>query len=168
MSSLSTMEPVAPRDGSPLPAGTMPVSLNEVWRQSLKKNEALLRNTSVTVRCELLPQVDGDPRQLQTLFDRLLSLILSNPPVGSRLFLYVDCQEEILGEKDGAELKKWTLRFSTNIPANEEWRQIHQPVLQECEQIVTRHNGEFAVNRIQNTGCLFVMNLYGKTDPCPQ
>ena len=161
------MEPVAPRDGSPLPAGTMQVSLNEVWRQSLKKNEALLRNTSVTVRCELLPRVDGDPRQFETLFDRLLSLILSNPPVGSRLFLYVDCHEEIV-EKDGAELKKWTLRFSTNIPANEEWRQVHQPILQECEQIVTRHNGEFTVNRIQNTGSLFVMNLYGKTDPCPQ
>jgi hypothetical protein len=161
------MEPVAPRDGSPVPAGRMPVSLNEVWRQSLKKNEVLLRNASVTVRCELLPQVEGDPRQFQTLFDRLVSLILNHPPVGSRLFLYVDCQEEIL-EKDGAELKKWTLRFSTNIPASEEWRQAHQPVLQECEQIVARHNGEFTVNRIQNTGCLFVMNLYGKTDPCPQ
>lgn len=167
MLSLSTMEPVAPRDGSALPSGTMPVSLNEVWRRSLKKNEGLLRNTSVTVRCELLPQVEGDPWQLEMLFDRLLSLILNNPPVGSRLFLYVDCQEEIF-EKDGAELKKWTLRFSTNIPANEEWRQAHQPVLQECEKIVTRHNGELTVNRVQNTGCLFVMNLYGKTDPCPQ
>lgn len=167
MSSHSTMEPAA-KVGSPLPAGLMPVNLNEVWRQSLKKNEALLRNTSVTVRCELLPQVEGDLRQFETLFDQLLSLILGNPPVGSRLFLYVDCHEEIVGEKNGAELKKWTLRFSTNIPANEEWRQANQPMLQECEQIVTRHNGEFTVNRIQNTGCLFVLNLYGKTDPCPQ
>lgn len=168
MSLLSTMEPVASRDGSPLSPGALSVSLNEVWRQSLKKNEGLLRNTSVTVRCDLLPQVDGDPRQLQTLFDRLLSLILSNPPVGSRLFLYVDCQEEILDEEDGKSTKKWTLRFSTNIPAGEEWKQAHEPVWQECEKIVNRHSGAFTVNRIQNTGCLFVMNLYGKTDPCPQ
>jgi light-regulated signal transduction histidine kinase (bacteriophytochrome) len=163
MSSYSTYESVVSRQAAP----AVSVSLNEVWKQSLKKNEAAVKNSNVIVRCALLPQVNGQPQLLEKLFDSLVSLILSNPPSGSRLFLYVDCREEE-EETKSSGAKNFILRFCANIIADEQWQRNSQLVLDECEAIVRLHNGGFAMNPIQSTGGLFVLSFNGKIDPCPQ
>src|SRR5215217_5441997 len=70
------------------------LDLNTVLKKSLKKAQSEVDNLQLIVRCESLPYVKADHDEMVSLFDDLLGMILNHPPQTSRLFLYVDCEED--------------------------------------------------------------------------
>src|SRR5689334_12197737 len=74
--------------------GTGLLALNDILKESLKKAQAQVDHVQLIVRCETLPLVRAGHEESLKLFDDLLGTILNHPPNGSRLFLYVHCEEE--------------------------------------------------------------------------
>lgn len=138
-----------------------PLSLNEIFRESMKKAQAKAENLQVIVRCENLPQVYGCHNDMLQLFDNLLSMILHHSPNNSRLFLYVDCEEKYDSEN---KEKRYMIKFNTNIDTHENWKVINSQALVNCKQILAAHNGSLVVNNISSTGCLFIVSLPGKIE----
>jgi hypothetical protein len=135
------------------------LSLNEIFRESMQGAYAY---PDIIVRCETLPQIKGNRQEILNLFRMLTKMITSNRPAGPRLFLYVDCSEEIREAGQEQDFKNYQVRFYTNITAADEWRIANSAALSDCERIVANHKGKFQVNNIYNTGCLFTISLAGK------
>jgi hypothetical protein len=135
------------------------LSLNDIFRESMQGSYAY---PDIIVRCETLPQIKGNREEIMKLFRMLTKMITSNRPAGPRLFLYVDCSEEMREAGLEQDFKNYLIKFYTNITAAEEWRISHSAALSDCEKIVANHKGKFQVNNIYNTGCLFAISLAGK------
>jgi light-regulated signal transduction histidine kinase (bacteriophytochrome) len=139
-------------------------NLNEVMQQSLHRFQTGIRNQNVIVRYESLPIIEADKKAMIRVFDNLVQMIINHPPEGSKLFLYVDCEEESR-EQDSETLyvsKRYSIRFHTNITTSEEWKAEYQRVLEECSELLNQFGAGFTVNEIKNTGCLFSISLSGK------
>lgn len=140
------------------------LSLNEVFRESLRKAQET-RNLQVVVRCEPLPQVQVNAGELMPVIDDLLRMILSYPPTASKLFLYVDCEEDaadIIDMHVPEGLKRYNIKFFTNISTGAEWELANGQTLANCRQVLSRCQGSLAVNDVSSTGCLFSIVLPGK------
>jgi aminopeptidase C len=143
------------------------LSLNEVLQESLKKAQAQVDKAQLIVRCENLPLVQADHGEMVRLFDDLIAMILNQPPNTTRLFLYVDCEEnnsDMIDMTLQPGFKKYTIKFHTNITTHEHWKIINNNALINCKQILSRHNGNLAVHDISSTGCLFSLSLPGKIE----
>lgn len=143
------------------------LSLNEVLQQSLRKAQALVDKAQLIVRCETLPRVNADYDEMVKLFDDVLGMILNHPPNTSRLFLYIDCVEDsndVIDMTLGDGLKRYVIRFHTNITTHDNWKLVNSQQLINCRQLLSRHNGNLAVNDISSTGCLFSVSLPGKIE----
>ena len=140
---------------------TPALALNEVFKASMKKAQEEVKNLQVIVRCESLPQIEGSYQQMLMLFDHLLSIIIKHPPKNSRLFLYVDCEEET---NDCDNEKRFFIKFNTNAAVPENWKVMNSQAFIICRQILSNHNGTLIVNNISSTGCLFIVSLPGKTE----
>lgn len=143
------------------------LDLNIVLKASLKKAQSQLDHLELIVRCEALPQIKADHEEIMKLFDDLLGMILSHPPQTSQLFLYVGCEEDsgdVIDMTLEEGLKRYTIKFHTNVTTHENWKLINSQCLVKCRQILSRHNGNLAVNEIRNTGCLFSVSLPGKIE----
>jgi K+-sensing histidine kinase KdpD len=138
-----------------------PLSLNDVFKESLKKAQAQVDNLQLIIRCENLPLIKADEEEMVKLFDDLLGMILNHAPNGSKLFLYVDCEENINEPK---EEKHYLIKFHTNITTHENWKLVNSQALVNCRLILSRHNGTLVVNDVSNTGCLFSFSLPGKIE----
>jgi light-regulated signal transduction histidine kinase (bacteriophytochrome) len=141
------------------------LSLNDVLRESLKKVQAKVDNLQLIVRCENLPQIKTSSGDLPTLFDDLLGMILNHPPTSSKLFLYIDCEEETTDLIDmplEEGFKRYIIKFFTNVHTHENWKLVNSQTLVNCRQILSNHNGTLVVNDISSTGCLFSVTLPGK------
>lgn len=140
------------------------LSLNQVFKESMKKAQAQTGNLEMIVRCENLPQIRGNHTEIVQLFDLLLAMILNNPPQNSKLYLYVDCEEEMADIIDlhfeGA--KQYLIKFYTNITTHDHWKVLNSQSLIDCKQILSGHHGNLVVNNISSTGCLFTISLPGK------
>jgi len=140
------------------------LSLNQVFKESMKKAQAQTGNIEMIVRCENLPNVKGNYTEIVQLFDLLLAMILNNPPQNSKLYLYVDCEEEVTDIIDlhfeGA--KQYLIKFYTNITTHDHWKVLNSQSLIDCKQILSNHHGNLVVNNISSTGCLFTISLRGK------
>jgi hypothetical protein len=134
-------------------------SLNEVLRESMR---TLYQFPGVIVRCESLPYIKGKHQEMLQLFDLLIGMITSFSPAAPKLFLYVDCDEGAVDTKLEPGFKKFVIKLHTNITTNDAWKERHRKVLADCERIVSEHKGDFQVNNISNTGCLFAISLAGK------
>lgn len=144
-----------------------PLALNEVLHESLRKAQMQIDKVKLIVRCEALPLVTAEHDEMVTLFDELLEMILNHPPDATRLFLYINCEEDNsdiidMTLEDG--VKRYCIKFHTNITAHDNWRLVNSKGLIHCRQILSRHNGNLAVNDIGNTGCLFSVLLPGKIE----
>jgi hypothetical protein len=119
------------------------------------------------VRCEALPKIQGNFNEMLKLFDHLLSMILSHHQKTSRLFLYVDCEEEsndVIDMSLEEGFKRYTIKFHTNITTQGNWKLLNNQALVSCQQILSNHSGNLAVNEISKTGCLFSVLLPGKIE----
>lgn len=145
-------------------SGKEPVRLNEVMQKVLQAQQAACRTQSLIVRCQDLPQVEGDAAQWEQVFSLLLRTITENAVEGGKLFLYIDCEEEHK-EVDAAltqGYKRFLLEIHTNMTTTGQWKQVHAPSLAHCSEVLALHSASFTVNEIQNTGCLFSISLLGK------
>ena len=143
------------------------LSLNEVLQVSLKKAQAQVDKVKLIVRCETLPRVKADQESVIKLFDGLLGMILNSRPGDSRLFLYIDCEEDtsdVIDMNLEEGLKRYFIKFHTNIVAHDNWKLVNSQSLISCRQILSRHNGNLAVNDISSSGCLFSVWLPGKIE----
>ena len=145
----------------------VPLALNEVLQESLRKAQVQVDKVKLIVRCETLPLVIAEHGEMVKLFDELLGMILNHPPDAGRLFLYINCEEDnsdIIDMTLEEGIKRYCIKFHTNIITHENWRLVNSQGLINCRQILSRHNGNLAVNDISGTGCLFSVSLRGKTE----
>lgn len=143
------------------------LSLNDALKESLRKAQAEVDTVKMIVRCEPLPQVQADHDEIVRFFDGLLGMILCQPSGVSRLFLYVDYEEdntELIDVALQEGCKRYNIRLRTNISTGDDWRQVNSQALFECRQILSRHNGTLVVNDISSAGCLFSVSLPGKIE----
>jgi hypothetical protein len=145
----------------------IPIALNEVLQESLRKAQLQVDRVKLIVRCETLPVVNAEHGEMVKLFDELLGMILNHPPDAARLFLYIHCEEDnsdIIDMTLEEGLVRYCIKFHTNISTHDNWRLVNSKGLINCRQILSRHNGNLAVNDIGNTGCLFSVLLPGKIE----
>ena len=145
----------------------VPVPLNDVLQESLRKAQVQVDKVKLIVRCETLPLVIAEHGEMVKLFDQLLGMILNHPPDAARLFLYIHCQEDnsdIIDMTLDEGVKRYCIKFHTNITTHDNWRLVNSQGLINCRQILSRHNGNLAVNDIGSTGCLFSVLLPGKIE----
>lgn len=143
------------------------LSLNEILQVSLKKAQVLVDKAQLVIRCENLPLIQADYNEMVRLFDDLISTILIQSPNTTRLFLYVDYEEDnsdIIDMTIKPGFKRYIIKFHTNITTHEHWKIANSQTLSNCKQILSRHSGNLAVHDISSTGCLFSLLLPGKID----
>jgi hypothetical protein len=157
------------RTGNGIPAYqnvpfTSPLSLNDIFKDSIRKVQAQYDQTRFILRCENLPFSFGKKEELEELFRLLLSMIPAGAP-GQRVFLHVDCVEQSGDVMDlllEEGLKRYVIRFHTNISTDTQWESLNQAALAHCRQILSIHRGSLQVNQIAQTGYLFCITLPGK------
>ncbi|HEU4471760.1 MAG TPA: hypothetical protein VFR58_11785 [Flavisolibacter sp.] len=141
------------------------VSLNDVFRESMKRVQARPGQPDVIVRCESLPFIRTSKDEMIAVFESLITMIFNHPATASKLFLYIDCEEskesQPLSEEKG-EWKYFVIRFYTNITTDKGWMDTNEAVLEKCRQVVASQQGTLVVNSIVNTGCLYTILLPGK------
>jgi len=143
------------------------LSLNEVVQASLRKAQAQVDKVKPIVRCETLPLIVAHYDEMVKLFDELLGMILNHPPEGTRLFLYIYCEEDtsdIIDMTLEAGLSRYCIKFHTNVATHQNWKLVNSQGLTNCGQILSKHNGNLAVNDISSAGCLFSVLLPGKIE----
>ena len=143
------------------------LSLNDALQESLKKGQAQVDKAQLIVRCEVLPRIKAGHDEMVKLFDDLLGMILKHSPNTSRLFLYIDCEEDnndVIDMTLEEGLKRYVIKFYTNITTHSNWKLVNSEVLINCRQTLSRHNGNLAANDISGTGCLFSVLLPGKIE----
>ncbi len=143
------------------------LDLNIVLKESLKKVQSEVHKLQLIVRCESLPKIKADREEATKLFDDLLRMILNHPPQTSRLFLYVDCEEDsgdVMDMTLEEGFKRYIIKFHTNVTTHGNWKLINSQSLMNCRQILSGYNGNLAVNEISKTGCLFSLSLQGKIE----
>jgi hypothetical protein len=154
---------ISEREGSVLKTdkGDRLLSLNELFKASLRKIQADKGDEQIILRCELLPSIEGSHGEIEKLFDIMVGMIVGHSPSSSKLFLYIDCTDKgNLPDQDG--FKTYEMRFYTNISTDEHWKVVNSQSIINCRHILSKHNGTLLVNHIISTGCLFVMTIAGK------
>lgn len=140
------------------------VDLNDVFRNVLHKYSL---TGGIIFRCDKMPLVEGSPENYSCLFDALLSMIVSHPPVGSKLFLYIKCFPEMV-DSDVMDLlvkgdySRYKIEIYSNITTDKNWEMLYQAKLAECKSQSAKVSANFLFSPIANTGCLFSLTLPGK------
>ena len=161
-------EPVYPKKDldiiNPSPGPSM-LSLNDIFKESLKKAQAGADSLHTIIRCENLPQVIGDQQEIAQLFDQLLLMIFKHQPAASKLFLYIDCAEYNEEQEDPFlthGTKRYLIKFNTNVATSKSWHVINDNTIAICKRILSNLNGNLVVNNVSSSGCLFAVTLPGK------
>lgn len=138
--------------------------LDQIFRNVLSAHTV---NGGIIFRCDKLPLSPGNPEYFTCLFDAIISMIVSHPPFGSKLFLYVKCFPEVL-DSDVMDLREnendapFKIEIYSNITTDKDWEMSYQAKLADCNVQSTRVSGNFSFTPIANTGCLFSLTLRGK------
>jgi hypothetical protein len=140
------------------------LSLNEIFKESMKKAHAGQQGLNLIMRCESLPLVKAQRGEMETVFTTLIRLILQHPVTGSKRFLYIDCEERIQKQQLQKDQKQYLIKFHTNGSTNDNWKEANRVSIDKCEKILSAHHGSLTVNNIDHTGCLFCISLPGKFD----
>ena len=142
------------------------VDLNEVLK-SVLENYCTSQPSNCILRFDNLPSVIGNKEHFIRLFNALIFMITSHPPVNSKLFLYVKCTEEkwdneIIDLRASTGKTLYKIDLYTNITTDENWEVLYHSGLEECTLLAAQNNGSFSFYPISNTGCLFSVFLPGK------
>lgn len=133
------------------------VSLNQLFNETMKKFQLKNEKANIIVRCESLPEIESNEKELSNLLDAMLNVIFMNSQQASKLFLHVHCSEV---ENDKG--KEYEIRFHTNVSTTAQWREDNKDILSFCKETAIGLRGNLAVNHVENTGCLFLLTLPGK------
>jgi len=138
--------------------------LNYILKQALLKIKDVMEGHSIIMRCDQLPVIEGRQQDFLKLFQTIMQFVLSRPPVASKQFLYIKCEEEELAKEVmdlSGPAKTYIIQFYTNTSFDAYWQAGQQPLLAQCEQIANSYSGSFAYTQF-NSGCLFTLRLSGK------
>ena len=141
------------------------LSLNEIFKESMRKVVSERTASKVIARCENLPDISGNKEDIVDLFEELIGMIVTDKTAPTKLFLYIDCEEskdENLLKHFSEGFKTYTIKFRTNISPTKNWEEEHEMALNKCREIVSAHNAIFLVNSSNQTGCIFSITLPGK------
>ncbi len=145
-------------------AGNEIIHLNDLLAQALKTamNAA---GVNIITRCEHLPRMNGDARQMRLFFDTLASMIAKSFSSCSRAFLLVKCEEWNLPDSPvgSNHNKNYLLSFHTNLSEGIVGKAHNSEMIALCQQIISSHDGNFIVNN-NHAGCLFSIILPGKLE----
>lgn len=142
------------------------IDLNEALHSALQKQTAD-KNVLSILRSDKLPLVCGHRENIVRMLDAISFMIINHPPLNSKLFLYVKCEQEppeheVLNLRLTPGERLYQLFFHTNITTDENWKLIYQEQLATCAVIAEENRGSFNFHTISNTGCLFSLILPGK------
>jgi len=140
------------------------LSLNDLFKESMRKVLIGRSELNIITRCENLPLVKGNKEDYLLLFEKLLSIIFFDSKPPSKLFLYIDCEEvkEKLSHHLSEDFSTYKIKFRTNISPSKNWEADNAMTLAKCREIVSAHNAIFLVNSSNQTGCIFSITLPGK------
>jgi hypothetical protein len=141
------------------------LSLNEIFRESMRRVQPAFAQLQIIVRCENLPVIKGNQEDITGVFEDLIRLILGYSATASQLFLYIDCEEADHGPADDIVqegFKRYTIKFRTNISPDGNCEEVHKEIFAKCRQVLSVHNANFHVNRPNHTGFLFSISVPGK------
>lgn len=139
------------------------LSLNEIFKESMRKLVAENFKQKITVRCENLPAIRGNKEDVLFLVEQLLKIIVSHN-TAKELYLFIDCAE--VNETQSLHIpegfKTYCIKFRTNISQTKNLEEQHEKALDKCRKIISDHNAIFLVNSSNQNGCIFSMTLPGK------
>ena len=141
------------------------LSLNDIFRESMRKIQPFFAQVKIIVRCENLPVIKGNLEDISWIFEEMIRIIFRYSGTKSQSFLYVDCEEGEAGFEDdiiSEGFKKYTIKFRTNITPHENWEEVHKELLTKFRLILSKHNAKFQVNKPNHTGFLFSISVPGK------
>ena len=141
------------------------LSLNDIFRESMRKIQQLFPRVKIIVRCESLPVIKGNQEDISQAFEELIGLIFLQSATTSQLLLYIDCEDEVqLSEQQiiTEGFKYYTIKFRTNIFPNGSWEDANKELLARCRLVFSMHNAKFQVNTLNHTGFLFSISVPGK------
>ena len=140
------------------------LSLNEMFKESMRKIMKEPSASKIITRCENLPYIRGNKEDILVLFEELIMMIVNDKTAPSPLLLYIDCVEvkddQPLDISEG--FNTYILKFRTNISPSKNWEAEHGKALAKCREIVSAHNAIFLINSSNQTGCIFSITLPGK------
>jgi hypothetical protein len=137
------------------------VNLNELIRLSIRPFLLKGRNNNIVVRCANLPTISGNRENLQQVFDNLVRMIMLCPGNNKR-FLHIQCEEQKLKYAGPTTSPNTYITFHTNLATDQNWKQLNQETLAECQAKLLASNALLSVHEISTTGCLFSISLQGK------
>ena len=137
-------------------------SVSQVFHMALKSLEKETTKLNMVFRCGNLPQVPIEPEELQTFFTRLLRIIIMQPPIGSRILLFLDSREErneLMDLRSTGGFKPCQVILHSNVSFKSG---LQTEEMQQCCRHLTAFGGTLAIDNINNAGCSFVISLPGK------
>src|SRR5688572_25842226 len=93
------------------------LSLNEMFKESMRKITSDISSLKVITRCDNLPNVKGNKDDVLILFEELIRMIVSDSTAPAQLFLYIDCEEiQVDKQQHFSEgFNAYIIKFRTNI-----------------------------------------------------
>jgi hypothetical protein len=141
------------------------LSLNEIFRESMRKITAERSSRKCVTRCENLPRIRGNKEDVLLLFEEMIRMIVVDNSVSAELYLYIDCdvvndEKQSINFQEG--FKIYTIKFRTNVSPTKDWEVRHDEALKRCRKIVSDLNAIFLVNSSNQNGCMFSITIPGK------
>ena len=153
-----------PISGTPLAqtqkvAEATSTSLDNLMQQSLQTLKEDIQKQKVIVRCDTLPEVQGNLGDLQFVFTNILNSII-NYPAESRLFIYINYKKDSYQMNgDIIELTNGpAIHFHSNLRVDDAWRQHHAVLLKQCHEMLHKYGAAFVISD-HSCGSLFSISF---------
>jgi hypothetical protein len=139
------------------------INANVVLQKILQSLDAEDRS-KIVLRCDDLPLVAGDEKDLEDLFRGLLQMILQKKGEVPTLFLHISCAADEQPLPATTASRFFTIQFNTNIVPSTDWFAVNQERLNKFEAVVTQCKGSLVTNAFKSSGCIFSVSLPGKVE----
>jgi hypothetical protein len=134
-------------------------SLDNLMQQTLQTLKQDIERQNVIVRCDTLPDVQGNRGDMQAVFTNILNSII-NYPTESRLYIYINYSKD--GHQvngDIIELSKGpAIHFHTNLRADGAWQQHHTFLLKQCHEMLYKFGAALVISDYPS-GSLFSISF---------
>lgn len=141
------------------------IDLNKLTQKVFEFRKECLDKLGAIIRCDNLPTTTGDAQQYAALFNTLVGLILENPPLASKLFIYIKCaelKEDLIGPTESKESTHYEICFFTNYGCKELNNETFVEELNRCYEICKVNNATLECHELADSGCLFTLKLWGQ------
>ena len=141
------------------------IDLNKLTQKVFEFRKQCLEKLGAIIRCENLPTIRGDASQIAVLFNTLIGLILENPPLASKPFIYMKCaelKEDLIDLTVSKESIHYEICFFTNYGSKALNNETFVEQLNRCYEICKENKCSLECHELANSGCLFTLKLWGQ------